>query len=257
MKISANILALNEEFWIKLQLDHIYDFFDEIVICEGAEKGRVKKPFCDDDGLSVDNMKEVIENYPDPQNKIKYKRFGWCADKVNMCNWMYQNSIGDYVWQIDSDEFYLLDVMQKIKTYLETHEDVNQIEFRVYHFWSGFTDCIHGPGSTWGDDGPWKRIFRREENNKLVTHRPPTVKYKTKGRTITRNDSYNQKWVLYHYGYVFAWQFKFKDMYYGFKKYRTLRDAWKKNKKQPLVRGSRTMKFNGEHPEIIKKLLNG
>lgn len=260
MKLTAIILALNEEFWLRLQLDHIYDFFDEILIIEGTERKSgghgVPNEFVSKDGLSVDRTKVVIESFDDKDNKIKHIRHGFCNDKVELCNIAYEQSTGDYVWEIDADEFYPLGMMNSIKNYLINNTDVNQINFRML-FFLDFENCIHGrQGERWGDNIDICRIFRKETGNKFISHRPPVIKYNTPGRIIMRDESLKNSWVMYHYGYVFDWQVERKAKFYpdGYM-YRQLWDAWKKDHNKPFMRGSKTELFGGKVPEVIEKYI--
>ena len=265
LKITAGIIVLNEEFWLKLQLQYIYNFFDEIIICEGAEIrnkisnfGAVKGLYTDD-GLSIDRTFEIIKNFPDPDNKIIYHRYGFCNNKNDMFNWIYENATCDYLWHIDADEFYYYKVMKDVKEFLINNTDVNQINFRMYHFWGSFDDCIHGVGGkNWGDNVPICRVFRVEQSNKFISHRPPTIKYYTPGKIINRDETYSKGWVMYHYGYVFEWQLNIKEKFYPDGDiYRKCFDNWKKNKNAKLIKGSQTIPFENEHPEIIQKYLKG
>jgi hypothetical protein len=259
MKITAFILALNEEFWLDLQLKHIYDFFDEIIIIEGTEiKSNgfgVPKEYVSKDGLSIDRTKEVIESFNDDKNKIKYIRHGFCNDKTELCNIAYNESKGDYVWQIDADEFYTLDMMKNIKNYLTTN-NINQINFRMF-FFLDFHNCIHGKqGAIWGDNIDICRIFRKEQGNRFNGHRPPSINYKNNGRVIKRDESLANGWVMYHYGYVFDWQIERKSKFYpDGGSYKVLWDQWKRDHNKPFMRGSRTRLFKGQQPEIITSYL--
>jgi hypothetical protein len=262
VKLSANIMALNEDFWIDKQLNHIYDFFDEIVICEGTElktsSGRIgfERDAVSVDGLSTSNMAEVIESFPDPDNKIKYIKIGICNNKVDMNNVMYNNSTGDYVWEIDADEFYHHETMDNIKNYLSSNKDVNQINFRMHHF-IDFNNSIHRDGGEgWGDNAAVCRIFRKEVGNRFITHRPPTITYKTPGKIITREESLQNGWIMYHYGYVFDSQVERKTSYYpdGEEKEELIK-KWRLDHTQPLINGSKTKEFTGKHPEIIEKYI--
>lgn len=261
VSISANIMLINEEFWIQKQLEYIYDFFDEIVICEGCELKNYPSDIgfnkgITDHGFSTDRTREIIENFPDPENKIKFITQGFCNDKVQLSQQMYEISTGDYVWQIDCDEFYTHNCRNEIKDFLTSNKDVNQINFRMYHF-IDFNNCIHGEnGKSWGDNIPIRRVFRKETDNNFISHRPPTINYRTPGRVVDRDQSLNYGWVMHHYGYVFDWQVNKKANYYpDGKMMKRLKEAWKKDHTLPLLYGSKTEPFKGKHPEIIERFL--
>lgn len=261
MRLSANIMVYNESFWLKKQLEHIYDFFDEIIICEGVERKLHNRDIGVQDiaiknNLSDDITLQILKKFKDPHKKIKFIPYGLCDNKVELTKAMYANSIGDYVWEIDADEFYHIKTMKDIKEHLSKNPDINQINFRMYHF-IDLNNYIHGEnGKNWGDNIPIRRIFRNEKGNNFVSHRPPTINYKTKGRVIDREDSLKLGWVMYHYGYVFDWQVNKKATYYpDGQVMKNLKEVWKKDHSKPLLYGSKTEEFKGEHPEIIEKYL--
>ena len=262
MKLTANIMVYNEEFWISKQLPHIYDFFDEIIICDGCEVNNTPNSHGfftpNDNGLSSDNTKGVIEAFPDPDNKIRYIEHGVCGNKLELNKIMYDKSTSDYVWLIDADEFYLLDKMSGIKKYLIENTEINQINFRMRHF-IDFDSCIHMEGGErWGDNIDICRIFRKEVGNNFTTHRPPTIQFKTAGRIIGRDESLTNRWIMYHYPYVFEWQVERKSIFYpNGQELKRLISSWRENHNIPLLYGSKTIPFSGKHPEVIDKYLKG
>ncbi len=135
MKIHAIILALNEEIFIENQLNTIYPYCSKISVITQYDRdwyGRFVKP---------DNSIKIINNYPDPEGKINLviRRLPDEASARNMemlsfNNKCYRNTIShgrpfkdirlfheppDYFWIIDADEFYDVNTLPQILSFLE------------------------------------------------------------------------------------------------------------------------------------------
>jgi glycosyltransferase involved in cell wall biosynthesis len=106
MKLTACYIVLNEEDWLKLSLQSIYDQVDKIIIIEGSQPGWGST--VSDEGLSTDKTREIIEGYPDTRNKIKYIRYGKAPDQATLRNQYLAAMPPDTDWflQIDGDELY-------------------------------------------------------------------------------------------------------------------------------------------------------
>ena len=126
VKISTGTIILNAAsilppgmFWA--QLEHLYSFSDEIFITEGATKASDHywdgdTSWLTSDGHSTDETISIIKSFPDPQNKITLiQKDGFWNGKTEMCNEWSKRATGNYLWQIDADEFYLRKDILKIK----------------------------------------------------------------------------------------------------------------------------------------------
>jgi hypothetical protein len=86
--------VVNGEPFINYQLNSIYPFADEIVIVEGAYKkfSHATTP----EGRSTDTTIQLIQNYPDPMNKIKLiLKPGYYEDRKEMCDELLDHVTGE------------------------------------------------------------------------------------------------------------------------------------------------------------------
>ena len=55
-----------------------------------------------------------------------------------MSNAYMEQCTGDYIWQIDADEFYKAEDIEKVKSFLIENPDVTRIDIQTINFWHGF-----------------------------------------------------------------------------------------------------------------------
>ena len=270
MKITFGMIVFNAEKnlpkgMLEACISNVYDIAHEIIIVEGATRAITHYYDGDtsqftDDGRSSDKTVDILKKIPDPLNKIKIiESRGFWNGKTEMCNEWAKIATGDYVWQLDSDEFYHVDDMKKLICYLEEYKP-DAVYFNAYHFFGGFNYCIDERSyPEWGS-GPWYRVFRNIPNkSRWISHEPPVYSADTlicnSGRVLNQNQSSEIGIKMYHYSYIDTKQIDFKKIFYGNNLYP---EAWKEFEKdknyKPL--GSTVYKFEGDHPEIIKKLFN-
>jgi glycosyltransferase involved in cell wall biosynthesis len=269
MKISTGTLAFNVlstigEKLFTAQLEHLYNLSDEILITEGATKVTSNHYWDGDtswathDGHSTDKTIEFIKDYPDPDRKITLiTKEGFWNGKTEMCNTWAEKATGDYLWQIDSDEFYKEEDIVKIKYILENFHPT-AVHFYANHFFGGFNTVINETGRFWGNHIPWMRIFKHSPGKShWISHEPPN--YVCEGKIcnedilVSRDETLKWDIKMYHYSYVYKSQFEFKTKFYKQKEYM---EYWDK-----MEQGETVSPFNDtlnnfnpqDHPEIIKK----
>lgn len=270
-KIAAQMIVFNAEStlpkgMLQAQLNQLYSLADRIVIVEGASFGKGPRydgnsRFATKDGRSTDGTVAAIKCFPDPQKKIVLvEARGFWDGKVEMCNEALKHMGGmDYVWQVDSDEFYHDRDILRVKEILASQRPA-AIHFRAFHFWGGFTDCITPQtGKAWGNDQPWRRVFRLSPGCQWKTHEPPDL-VDEKGKSMNDNAinadaMMNAGVMMYHYGYAVETQMRFKLQYYARPEYFQMWMAWKKDKVTKLF-GSTTVPFSGQHPEILRDVIS-
>ena len=138
LKIHAIILALNEEIFIKAQLDTIYPFCDSISIISQYDRDWYNNV------LLPDNTMKIVLEYPDPAGKINLliRRLPDEAAARNMemlsfTKKAYRDILShgrpmeeiaafhnppDYFWIIDADELYDIQTIPSIIHYLFKHK---------------------------------------------------------------------------------------------------------------------------------------
>jgi len=271
MKISTGTLIFNSSMTLPkgmllAQLRHLYSFADEIFITEGATKVTGDHYWDGDttwatkDGHSTDDTLQIIESFPDPDNKITViKKDGFWNGKTEMCNEWSKRATGDYLWQIDADEFYLEEDIKKIKWMLEKHEP-DAVHFFANHFWGDFDHCINETtGGGWGNDIPWRRIFRHLPGAKWLSHEPPDYqlpdgKICNQCSVIPRQETLRAGIKMHHYSCVCKEQIDFKTKFFKNSIYLQLWKKWKENNNCRLLEGSRTVEFKEKHPIFVENI---
>ena len=260
--IVFNILSTLPNNMFEYCIQQIYDIAHEIIIVEGATKATThyfdgNTTLFTNNGRSTDGTIDYLYNLQKKYSKIKIIiGEGFWNGKTDMCNAYASISNGDYIWQLDSDEFYTKEDQFKILKIL-SEKKPDAVHFYANHFFGGFDSCIDERCNSWGNDIPWMRIFRNiPGKSKWISHEPPNYLcdglFCNKGNVITRDDTLKNGIKMFHYSCVIENQIKFKDIFFGQNmKYEKLWNDFKKNKKI-LIFGSKVYKFEGEHPDIIK-----
>jgi hypothetical protein len=134
LKLHAIILALNEESFIKANLDTIYPFCSKISVITQYDRDWYAKP------VVPDLTANIVLNYPDPEGKInlvvrrmpdeaaarnmEMLAFNKNAYKHTLSHGRSKYDIAafhnqpDYYWIVDADEIYDIDTLPAILNYL-------------------------------------------------------------------------------------------------------------------------------------------
>lgn len=272
MRVSVQMICFNAasvlpKGMLQACVAQIYPHVDEIIIVEGATMARTRK-FDGDassftkNGGSTDGTLDILFSLPDPANKIVVERSrGWWDGKTAMCNEAANRATGDYIWQVDSDEFYHEKDVPAILQWLDADRP-SAMHFFANHFWGGFHDIISkGSEHLWGADIPWKRIFRHYPGAKWISHEPPEYQLpdgricNQQADVITREMTLARGVKLYHYGYVHQAQVDFKARFYRNPMYPKVWRDWQANHAAKLINGCCTEEFDGSHPSEIRTLI--
>lgn len=210
MKISFGMIVFNGDSFLKECLESIYPYAHEILIAEGPVK------YYSDLGYttSTDNTNEILNNFPDPENKIKIWH-GQYIEKTHQCNEYIKmiDTDSDYIWHVDSDEIYKPEDIEKIIELLEK-EKYTKVGFKTYTFFGGFDKYIGG----FVENFEFIRIYKYEYGAYWKKHRPPTLTYpeeKLKNNKYINGEELDLLGIrIYHYSLVFIKQVKEKMKYY-------------------------------------------
>ena len=214
--VSYVMNVLNGEPFIKYQLDSIYSHAYEIIIIEGAY---IKfSHAASSEGRSIDNTIEIINNYPDPDRKIKFiQKLGFYNDRLDMCNEFFKHVTGNVIWQIDVDEFYLDKTHTYVKNIFSSDSDLDRICFNFYDFFGSLDYYIRGYENIGLDN--IRRVHRYNPGDKWSDQRPPTLAIKHKVKIIRKEISGNQMqgkgYMMFHPTLLFDKQIKDKYQYYS------------------------------------------
>ncbi|MDY6994610.1 MAG: hypothetical protein SVR94_18655, partial [Pseudomonadota bacterium] len=180
-----------------------------------------------------------------------------------------KRAIGDYLWQIDVDEFYKASDMRKIISMLENDRSITAMSFRQITFFGGLDYWVDGyylrKGATY-----YHRLFKWEEGFQYKTHRPPTVVNEDGVdlrdiNWVTGKELEGKGIYLYHYSLLFPRQVYEKCAYYSSHwESRNESIKWYENNFLKLKNPFRLhnvykhpgwiKKYHGSHPAQVEKL---
>jgi hypothetical protein len=226
-KVSFGIIVLNGEPFTRYNLRALYPFAQQIIVVEGAEPGSFN--FSRSNGHSLDNTLEILhqfKEYEDPENKVcivtaedeGHPNGFWPGEKDEQSCAYAKRANGDYLWQVDIDEFYRDEDIKKIFSLLKEQPLITAMTFKMITFWGGFNVITDGwylrRGASY-----YHRLFRWGPGYQYSTHRPPTI-VDEKGRNLR-----NLHWIdgktterlgilMYHYSLLFPKQVLEKCDYY-------------------------------------------
>ena len=277
MRIAFGMIVFEGDYVLQECLEAVYPFATQILIAEGPVR------YWQDQGrtTSTDRTNKILHNFPDPDNKITIVH-GQFEEKDDQCRayMPYLRDDIDYIWNLDSDEVYKPEDIQKMINILEV-EQPTSVGMRSCSFYGGFNDYIGGFELKTDN---FLRIFKVYPGSTWKTHRPPTIIAPPSVTTLPEKHI-DSDWLyrstgiqMYHYSYVFPSQVKNKIEYYRAKVSRQncipnyFQDVymeWMSGNKDkvenkwlgvhefiPAIRGpARTERFIGFHPENIRKRL--
>lgn len=226
-KITFGMIVLNGEPFLRYNLRSLYPFAHEIIVAEGAS------PFAahaaTPDGHSLDGTLNTLRRFKeeeDPENKVTivtaedegYPDGFWPGEKNEQSQAYAKRATGDWLWQIDVDEFYRQADIEAICSFLASHNpSMVFFYFRMFMYHPQLE--IHGVDPEYCQCQPIARIFRWGSGYRYVTHRPPTV-VDDRGQNlrslclVTARETEKKGWYVWHYPYVYREQFESKARYY-------------------------------------------
>lgn len=269
----------------------MYPYAHQIVIVEGACKTALK--VSTPDGHSIDGTLEVLNKYKnenDPENKLLIVTAedegylnGFWPEKTEMSKAYATRATGNYLWQVDSDEFYRDIDMKIIMNILS--EGVDAISFPMLTFWGGLDYVVDGFYLISENAREYHRLFAWQTNYVYAKHRPPTVLDQNgidlRSKHWLNAESMEKKGVfLYHYSLLFPQQVKNKIAYYGTPSkekvaqsggYHSTIHLWEETSYKKITNPFRVhnvrsyiswlKRFDGEHPnqiyEMVKEIKSG
>jgi len=210
MKIAFGMIVFEGDYVLRQCLEQVYPYASQILIAEGPvsywqSKGRT---------TSLDKTNDIIDNFPDPEGKIKIVHSQY-REKDDQCKayMKYINDDIDYIWNLDSDEVYKSEDIEKIIKILE-EEKPTSVGVRSCTFYGGFERYL--TGFELNKDN-FLRIFRYMPGATWATHRPPTINYPAsiEKKHIDSETLFAKTGAqMYHYSYVFPYQVFKKISYY-------------------------------------------
>ena len=218
-KVTFGIIVLNGEPFTRYCLRSLYPFAHEIIVVEGANKNSacIATP----DGHSIDGTLDTLLDFKsreDPDDKIRIvTKEGLWTEKDEQSQAYAKIATGNYLWQVDIDEFYHHRDMAAILNMLKKDPEISAVSFKQIAFWGGFDYLVDSWYLLKGAEN-FHRLFKWGEGSQYVTHRPPTVydKFDRNLRAMKwiRGEELTRKGILlYHYSLVFPKQVREKSIY--------------------------------------------
>lgn len=275
MRVSVFMLAFNAELFIEQSLQSIYPIADEIFVVEGAVPQAAFS--ATSTGHSKDSTLFKLAQFKDPQRKLRVitNRTFW-PSKDHMCNAAASLATGDILWQVDSDEVYREEDLEKVVSLFESNPEITVGTFPVLHFWHNFYTVTCG--GHWEE--PFTRVFRFEKGSSWQSHEPPVLLDPQGISWFQRGVVHHFEDIpIFHYSYVTEqqarWKAQFFANYIPKEQLKSSDEAtevgmtkdwfekvWKAWEKRPLEveatygttpgGGGRTKLYTGDHPQVMK-----
>lgn len=142
-KITFGIIVLNGEPFTRYNLRALYPFAHQIIVIEGAVPAAAS--IATPDGHSTDGTLEILRRFKeqeDPENKVTivtaedegHPNGFWPGEKDEMSQAYAKRATGNYLWQVDIDEFYKPNDMQSIIQLLKKDQTITAVSFPMITF---------------------------------------------------------------------------------------------------------------------------
>jgi len=227
-RITFGVIVLDGEPFTRYTLRSLYPFAHQIIVVEGAAPGAVN--IATADGHSRDGTLEALRRFQaeeDPDGKVTvvtaedegHPNGFWPGEKDEQSRAYATRATGNYLWQVDIDEFYRAEEMARIVEMLRRDPSIDTATFEQITFWGGLgyrADSWYlRRGATY-----YHRLFKWGPGYRYAKHRPPTV-LDPEGRDLRqgnwlRGEDLARKGIhLYHYSLLLPKQVIEKCDYYS------------------------------------------
>src|SRR6185369_11397562 len=277
IKITFGMIVLNGEPYVRYNLRSLYPFAHQIIVVEGACPSAAAVATVD--GHSTDGTLALLQEFKlneDPDDKIIIVTAqddghlnGFWSEKNEMSKAYARRATGNYLWQVDSDEFYHEDQVKRLMGILE-REKPDTVSFPMITFWGGL-DYITDSFYLIRDNArEYHRLFAWAPGYSYKTHFPPTVVDENgvdlrKKHWLRARDIEKYNIFLYHYSLLFPLQVFNKVSYYKARNCNDI-DSWEESVYRRLEKPFRVHnvyrhigwleRFSGEHPLQVSKMMN-
>ena len=226
-RITFGMIVLNGVPFILYNLRALYPYAHQIIIVEGATPSA--RSIATPGGHSIDSTIQIIKEFQateDTEHKVTlitaedegHVNGFWPGEKDEMSQAYAKRATGNYLWQIDTDEFYMPFDMDKIIGMLRSDPTISAVSFRVLTFWGGLKYRTDGFYLQRGAHN-FHRLFAWGPGYIYHTHRPPTVLDENgidlrSKRHLTASVMARHGIYLYHYELLLPKQVREKCDYY-------------------------------------------
>jgi len=227
IRITFGMIVLNGEPFVRYNLRALYAFAHQIIVVEGACPAAIA--VATPAGHSRDSTLSTLRQFQaeeDPDRKVMVVTAedeghpdGFWEEKNEMSQAYAKRATGDWLWQVDADEFYLPGDMEQIVSLLDSEPRFTQVSFRFRTF-SGSPNCLVDGFYLRGGLNEVRRVFAWRPSYRYVKHRPPTV-FDDRRRDLATLHPISAKCMagkgifMYHYEQLFPKQVQEKCSYYA------------------------------------------
>ncbi len=176
MKTSFGMIVKDGMPFIKYSIDSVRMVADEIIVIDGG---------------SIDGTVEWCK----AQDDIQLVQGNW-DDKTEQSNEYLKRAVGDWVWQLDSDEVYDESGLEVAMEVLEQTK-AEMINLPIINFWHDLRTRVIG--GLW--DMPIRRIYRHKPGDVFVHHRPPILQ-RASCFVVPNTGFIIESCPVYHYSYL-------------------------------------------------------
>lgn len=276
IRISFGMIVFNGEPFVKYNLSSIYPHAHQIIAVEGA--CRSSAPLAGPGGHSTDGTLETLQRFKrewDPDDKLVIVTAadegyadGLWPEKDEMSRAYAQRASGNYLWQIDSDEFYHEEQLARLMDILRTDRP-DMISFPMITFWGSPEYIVDGFYMIRDKGNQIPRLFAWGPGYAYATHRPATVVDEQgidlrKKSWLQAGELKRKQIYMYHYSVVFPHQVFNKVTYYRDRLNKSI-GVWEELVYLRLEKPFRAHnvyrcigwleRFAGENPAVIREMM--
>lgn len=192
-RVTFGVMVLNGEPFTRYCLRSLYPFAHEIIVVEGGHTDA--RAVTTSDGHSIDTTLSALRQFKaqeDPLGKVQIvtrdgfwpKTDEYGNHRTHQSRAYAERATGDYLWQVDIDEFYLPEDMARVLDMLARDPSITAVSFNSLPFWGGLGYI--SDGWRWRRAGyAIHRVFKWGPGYRYVTHEPPIV-HDERGRDLRR-----------------------------------------------------------------------
>lgn len=220
-KVTFGIIVLNGEPFTRYCLEALYPHAWEIIVVEGAAESA--RDFATEQGYSRDGTLETLKYFKensDPENKVKIvTKEGFWASRDEQSQAYANEATGDYLWQVDIDEFYLPDAIEKVRGMLMNDPTITGASFQWINFWGNEKTIVDGWFLRSGG-GNVNRLMKWGDGYTYGKHWRGPRSYNPDGQDMTQINWVSAEAMaragirMYHYSLVFPHQVLHKSTIY-------------------------------------------
>ena len=280
-RVTFGVIVLDGEPFTRHTLRSLYPFAHQIVVVEGAAPGA--RNIATPDGHSRDGTLDVLREFmrdEDPEGKVTlitaedegHPDGFWPGEKDEQSRAYASRATGDWLWQVDIDEFYRAEDMERVLAILAADPRIEAMTFRQVTFW-GALDYVADGWYLRRGAADYHRLFRWRPGYAYRTHRPPTVVDEAgrdlrSGRWLDGATTARLGIRLYHYSLLLPKQVLEKCDYYATADWarRTGAVTWANEAWLALRRPFRVHnvyahpswleRYRGRHPEHVVRMMD-